>query len=567
MTHIAEMFTCRYFALSGEAPMDFCFMKKNKIFITTLSLFLFTARAESSTSLMAAGHGGVIGQYSSNTPPLDSTYFAFRVPVGLTLQASPSDNLNIYLGLDYAYNNYPESAVLMGQTNATTSKNSNGQATPMPFANTVSAGNGSSSGTPYSQKVDFPTLTTAYFTYQTPIGLFKAGRMPRNWGLGVWYSDEWTPIGGTISTSDAVAFTTDLNLFDISFYYERYGEAIGGNSTNSSAVAYSAEVRLKTNPADAPSTGVSREIGIAFSKFDHGQSETSLNILDMYGKFYLSRFFISGEFLYPSGKTKNANYQTLGGAPECSVSRGITTDPAISTFQSCQSQQVSALAALLKLKVQLGGMENSSLAATDASQKLLGTAERQETNVMGLWGGYASGGTNQFYSATDQNLANGGGNTIRAITMNPNIQPSFLMFNNTTPPVNGMPTGAITNTTFLRLDYTYENPIFGAIGPALIWAQLNRTNKNYGDNTYATCTKATTDAASVSSSTPINRMCVGGSNNLGVEVDVSYRYTTMDRVQVGLDLGYWFIGNAWQISGRGTPSSTYGFRIYTGTEF
>ena len=542
--------------------MELFVLRKNKLkLVVLLSLGLFCGQAYSSTSLMVSGHAGAVGQYTTSTPPLDSSYFAFRVPIGLTLEASPSDNLNIYLGLDYAYNNYPSASTLLGQTTSTSTQNgpttttNTGQATPMPFSNTINAQSG---GTPYGQKTDTPTLTTAYFTYQTPLGLLKAGRMPRNWGLGVWYSDEWTPTGGTISTSDAIALTTDLSLFDLAVYYEKFGESVGGTSTDQAATAYSVEARLKTDPADVPSSGVSREIGIAYSKFDHGQSNTSLNILDVYGKFYISKFFAGVEVLYPTGKTQNPNYQTLGGAPECNVTNSPTVS---STSQTCSAETFSALAALLRFKLQLNGDENSSLVATETSQQLVGTAERQETSVIGLWVGYASGGSNQFYSPTDPALANGG-NNINAIMMNPNIQPSFLMFNNTTPAINGIPTGAITNTTFVRLDYTYETPGFGAMGPVFVWGRLNHTNPNYNAN-YSTCSAAQT----VNSSTSINRLCVGGSSNLGAELDLTYRYTTHDRVNAGLDLGYWFVGDAWKAYGQSSPKGAYGMRIFTGTEF
>ncbi|MES2614290.1 MAG: hypothetical protein V4591_02625 [Bdellovibrionota bacterium] len=525
--------------------------------VAALCLAAFCGQAFSSTSLMVNGHAGLLGQYATNIPPTNSTYFALRVPIGLTLQASPSDNLNIYLGLDYAYNNYPNTPTLLGQNSTTATTNPDGQSTPMPFANTINAQNGSG-GTPYGEQVDTPTLTTAYFTYQTPMGLLKAGRMPRNWGLGVWHNDEWSPTGGAISTSDAIAFTTDLNLFDVNVYYERYGEAVGGNSTNQSAVAYTAEARLKTDAADAPSTGVSREIGVAFSKFDHGQSNTSLTILDGYGKFYLSKFFVGAEVLYPTGTTQNPNYQSLGGAADCLTTSGVESQ---SQSKTCSAQSFTAMAALLKMKYQLDNEENTSIFATETAQNLVGTAERQSSNTLGFWAGYASGGANQFYTANDTSLG-GGGNNITAIMMNPNIQPSFLMFNNTTPPINGMPTGAITNTTFARLDYTYESPGFGSIGPVLVWGRLNHTNSQYNAEN-SLCTSQ----AIVSSTSAINRMCVGGSSNLGVEFDISYRYTTLDRVNVGADLGYWVVGDAWKVYGQGTPNSTYGTRIFTGVQF
>ncbi len=537
--------------------MEFCGFKKNKIKLTALSFGfgIVCNYSYASTSLMVSGHAGVVGQYVSGMPPMNKNYNAIRVPVGLTLEASPSDNLNLYLGLDYAYNNYPSVPTLLGQTYTTSTTNPSGQYTPVPFTNTVNSENGA---TPYGQKTDTPTLTTAYFTYQTPMGLLKAGRMPRNWGLGIWYNDEWRPTGGTISTSDAIAFTTDLTLFDATVYYEKFGEGIGGTSANGAAVAYTIEARLKTDPADIPSTGVSREMGIIYSKFENGQSDTSLNIIDAYGKFYVSRFFIGTEILYPTGHSRNPNYQSLGGAPSCSFTPSSgSTD----VTKTCSPQDFSALAALFKLKFQLEEGDNSSLAATETAQKLVGTAERQTSSVVGLLAGYVSGGANQFNSPTPTDNVQSG-NKIKAMMINPNIQPAFLMFNNAMPPVNGMPTGALTNTSFVKLDYTYETSNFGAIGPQIVWARLDKRNANY-NATNALCSAP----QSLDTTKSVNHLCVGGTSNLGVEIDASYHYTTLDRLNVGVDVGYWFVGDAWKIYGKSSPVSTYGVRISAGTEF
>lgn len=549
--------------------MELYRLKKNKLRVISLSVLLISQSSFASTSLMASGHAGVVGQYTSNTPPMNTDYFAFRVPIGLTLEASPHDNLNLYLGLDYAYNNYPSPATLLGQTTVTASSlNANGQYTPMPFANTVNARN-DTGGLAYGEKTDVPTLTTAYFTYQTPIGLVRAGRMPRHWGLGIWHNDVWTPTGGSLSTSDAIALTSDLNLFDVSVYVEKMGESVGGSSANNAATAYSFEARLKTDPADGPSSGVSREIGVSYSKFDHGQSNTSLNIMDIYGKFYLQQFFIGTEVLYPSGTTQNPNYQTLGGAPECNITQ---PNQGYSTTTTCNSQNISALAGLLKLKWQIKSSETSSVAVIESSQKLLGTSQRQESSVLGVWIGYASGGSNQFATANGSQYDPSSNNSISAIMMHPNIQPSFLMFNNTTPPVNGMPTGSITNTTFVRLDYTYESPNFGAFSPIFVWGKLNRTNPNYGagqpgcvDSNGSSTSK--TSQCAVNSAVALNRLPVGGNSSLGMEFDVRYRYTTQDRVDFGMDLGYWIVGNAWKVYGQGNPTGEYGARIFTGVQF
>ncbi len=519
-----------------------------KFLYTVVSLCGISANASAATSLLVSGHAGMVGQYTNSNPPLGLNYNAIRVPIGLLLSAKPSDNLDLYLGLDYAYNNYPSTATLLGQTSSTSSSNPNGQSTPVPFAY---ATNGT---TAYGQNTDTPVLTSAYFTYQTSAGLLKAGRFPRHWGLGIWYNSEWSPTGAALSTTDAVAFKSDLNLFDVTVYYERLGTGVGGTNGDANASAYSVEVRLKADPADSPSSGVNREIGLAFSKFDHNISNTTLNILDVYGKFYLEKFFAGGEVLYPSGHTQNPNYQTLGGSAVCSLSYS----PASTQNMTCNSQDISAFAFLLKSKYQFDGRDDSSLASTEAAQKILGTADRMPSQIASLWIGYASGGSNQFNSSSTTQ----GNNSITAVSINPNIQPAFLMFNNTMPPVTGMPNGAITNATFVRADYTYESPKFGALGPVITWSRLNSLNGNYS-NSNPICKTAPT----VTPNSAVNKVCLGSSGNLGVEVDANYHYTTQDKLDVGVDLGYWLVGSAWQVYGKGAPNPVFGGRVTMGTEF
>ena len=142
--------------------------------------------------------------------------------------------------------------------------------------------------------------------------------------------------------------------------------------------------------------------------------------------------------------------------------------------------------------------------------------------------------------------------------MNANIQPSFLMFNNTTPPVNGMPTGSVTNTTFAKLAYTYDLAGFGAMTPSVVWGKLNSTN-----TTMNTCTAENT----VDATQAPNRLCVGEDSALGLEIDIGYRYKTRDHVDFGIDAGYWIVGDAWSVKGKDRPDNIYGARIFTGTEF
>jgi len=503
--------------------------------------------SSANASLTVGGHAGAVAQYLNGLPPLSEAYTAAQVPVGLILQANPADSFSLFLELDYAYSQYPIPAILLGQTSSTTQDNNDGNAIPMPFSNTV---NPAGTQLPFGQKVDIIQLVQAYFAYDTPFGLFRAGRMPRNWGLGLWYDSNWTAQGSGISTSDALAFTTDFGLYDVSVYFERYGQSVGGLFNTGSATAYTIEGRLKTNPIDLPSSGVSRNIGVIYSYFMHTQSETYLNLLDVYGKFYFPRVFVGGEILFPSGKTKNPNYQTLGGAPSC-------TGP-ISNNQSCSSQTVASLGALLKLKMRFDQpTESSTLYAVEHSRRLLGTRERQDSQTGELWAGYASGGENQFNSPTQTNVAS---NKINAIRLNPNILPSLLMFTNTLPLINGMPTASITNTTFVRLGYNYESNRFGSFSPILVWGMINSMNPHYN-------TAACTTSSTLSYSSSINNFCVGGSRNLGTEFNFTYAYTTQHLITAQIDLGYWLVGSAWKKQGQDLPYNTFGVRGIVSTEF
>lgn len=501
-----------------------------------------------SSSLTVSGHAGTVGQYLHGMPPATQTYGAFQVPVGLILQANPTDDFSAILELDYAYSNYPALTTLLGQTNNNKDEvgNENGNSIPMPLANSVYL------GLPFGQKVDTITLVQAYLAYETPFGLFRAGRMPRDWGLGLWYNGNWTAQGSGISTTDAVAFTTDFGLYDVSVYYEKYGQSVGGVFNEGSATGYTVEGRLKTSAIDAPNSGISRNIGIIYSKFIHQQSDTNMNLLDIYGKFYFPRFFIGAEVLYPSGRTRNANYQTVGGAPLCA-------SPA-SDNQSCSSQTVSALGALLKMKFRFDAPNKySTLYAIDKSLTLLGTQERQKSHTGEIWAGYASGGSNQFTPSDQINTAS---NKITAIRLNPNIMPSLLMFTNTTPLINGMPTASITNSTFLRASYTYQSNVWGSITPSIVWGMINFKNENFN----------ATNPACVSSpglnySSAVNNFCVGSTHNLGTEVDLSYAYTTKHLITAQLDLGYWFVGKAWERIEQKLPFSTLGVRAILSTQF
>ena len=510
----------------------------------------FSSTSTASTSLSLGGHAGAVAQYLNGLPPLSTSYTGFQVPIGLIFQVNPVDSFSLFLELDYAYTNYPVPQILLGETKETTQHNADGNAIPMPFANTINWGGAPQ--LPFGQKIDTVELIQAYIAYQTPFGLFRAGRMPRDWGLGLWYDSNWKAEGSGISTTDALAFTTDFGLYSATFYYERYGQSIGGIFNTNSATQYTIEGRLKTSPIDLASTGVSRDIGIVYSYFTHQNTDTNLNTIDIYGKFYFPRFFAGAEVLFPTGRTKNPNYQTLGGAPKCAFP--------VSDNETCASQPLSSLGAMLKLRARFDEpTKNSTLYAVEKSRKLLGTRDRQNSQTGSVWVGYASGSSNQFNSPEQTNP---GRNKIRAIRLNPNILPSLMMFTNTLPLINGMPTASITNSTFVRVDYTYESNRFGSFTPIIVWGMINSTNKNFSDSN-PVCQADPT----LNYSNAINNFCIGNSRNLGTEFNLTYKYTTKHMITAQFDAGYWLVGNAWRKLGQKLPYNTFGVRGILSTEF
>src|SRR5690606_13445494 len=82
---------------------------------------------------------------------------------------------------------------------------------------------------------------------------------------------------------------------------------------------FTVEAKVADDPTDASSLGISREIGLAFSRYRSNNSDetTSLQIFDFYGKLYWNRLLAEGEVFFPSGKSSNKRYTELGGQDAC----------------------------------------------------------------------------------------------------------------------------------------------------------------------------------------------------------------------------------------------------------
>ncbi|MEY4065646.1 MAG: hypothetical protein RIR26_1854 [Pseudomonadota bacterium] len=507
-----------------------------------LSLALVTAlacvAAGSSQAAHAAtaqinGQAALVGEFISNLPPAGQELKGLRVPLGLTLEGRSSSNLGIFLDLRFNANQFPRTAVSLGNTEAlNTDAELKGDEVRQPF--TLEGGRGERREPLY--------VNQAFVQYDSSeAGRFRAGRMPRHWGLGIWMDDEWKPEGGTRSSSDGVSYTVDFpSALSATAYWEKISEG-RLSSRSDDADALTMEILIADELTDASSSGLSRRLGLAFSKYDHAATSTELRIYDIFGVFSFGRMGLEGEINWPDGSTKSLSYASLGGATEKQKCPELSNPKQL--YVSCDSQKVNGLNLLLRARYQLSGGvsagdKSARLSQTEAARSRRPTSQVAESQIVSLVGGYSKGDSDAFADATDRD------NSITGVPMHPNVRPAFLMFNPLSSNIAGMPGALVQNVLFARADYSFESPSFGMLTPAVIFARLDALNK----------------------SGVVTASKVGTVKNVGFEVDVNYSYRTMDGVRFGLDGGLWVPGGAWETSGV-KPETVYGVRATAATFF
>lgn len=477
------------------------------------------------------GEAALVGEFISNQPPKSSELKGLRVPLGLMLEGRASSNLGVFLDLRFNANQYPNTAVSLGNTEEMSADDvESGKAVRHPF--TLDGGRG--------EKREGLKVSRAFVQYESSeAGRFRAGRIPRNWGLGIWLDDTWKPEGGTRSTSDAVSYMVDFpSALTVTGYWEKFSEG-QLNSRGDDADALTVEIMIPDEVIDVGSSGLSRNLGLAFSKYDHSDSGTEIRILDIFGIFSYGRIGLEGEINWPNGATKSLAYSSIGGsAKQC---------PEISNpknrYITCESQTVDGLNILMRARYQLGGgvttLDKSvKLSQTEAARSRRPTSQVAESQILSVTGGYSKGDSDAFEGVTQAD------SKVTGLPMHPNVRPALLMFNPLSTHVPGMPGSIVQNVVFSRLDYSYESPTFGMITPAVIFARLDALNNATGASDKK----------------------VGSVHNVGFEVDLTYSYRTMDGLRLSLDGGLWVPGGAWELQGV-KPETVYGVRATAATYF
>lgn len=478
-----------------------------------------------------SGQAALVGEFISNKPPKGELVEGLRFPFGLTVEGRASSHLGLFLDLRFNPNQALKPATALGNSwDTETLAQLLGNEVAHPFGNTSA----------YTGRREALFVEQAYVVYDSSeAGSFRAGRMPRNWGLGLWLSDEWKPEGGAVSTSDAVSYMVDFSRgLSVTGYWEKFSEGRLGSRTDD-ADAVTGEILVADELTDVGSSGLSRRLGLAFSKYDHKSSSTEMKILDIFGSFLVGRIGFEGELNWPTGKTKSIAFSDAGGSavqcPEASNPSNLAV--------VCESQTIDGLNVLLRAKIQLGGGVapadgTAQLSQTEAARNRRPTEQVAESQIVMLTGGYSKGDSDAYAGAATQD------DKITGIAMHPNVRPSLLMFNPLSDNVAGMPGPLVRNVVFVKAEYSYESPSFGMLTPAFVFARLNALNKKSEESE----TK------------------VGLVNNLGFEVNLNYSYRTLDGLRLSLDGGLWVPGGAWEVSSV-KPGTVYGARATAATYF
>ncbi|MEY2987397.1 MAG: hypothetical protein RJB13_918 [Pseudomonadota bacterium] len=163
----------------------------------------FYSTGATAASALVNGQAALVGEYISSMPPQSSLIEGLRFPFGLTVEGRASTNLALFLDLRFNPNQALRPATALGNSRETEAL---AQLTGSEFAHPFGNVNG------YTGRRESLFVDQAYVVYEaSEAGSFRAGRMPRNWGLGLWLSDDWKPEGGAVSTSDAISYMVDFS--------------------------------------------------------------------------------------------------------------------------------------------------------------------------------------------------------------------------------------------------------------------------------------------------------------------------------------------------------------------
>lgn len=392
-----------------------------------------------------------------------------------------------------------------------------------------------------------PLVTEAYMQYALDYCLLKAGRRSRNWGTGIFLSNDHSPFATGNSVFDGIS--CDINIqksqtLALSFGYDKLTET--GVNINAPATP-SDETYGPTNPSDDldqffftiqyddrkanAGSAVTQNVGVYFANIIGGRYEhTDIKYADLFLNFFVQDWIFTQEVLFRLGRSADPNYSRLGGA---------------GFYTNADSEVVAATNKLESIGL-AGGLEyvfNRSGSATGPQEFSRGNLR---THSWFFEYAFAPGDKDGYTKALDAN-----GDPLRsdtkaeAMSFHENYKPALILFNSHRQQdelrVDGVfDPNRVMNAFVWGTGYRYKGLDTGNFELKLLSAKMNQKMPGSVKALYAA-----TDAHPVGYK--------GG--DLGMELDLKYDTFLARNLNLGVAGGIAKPGDAWNVRNSQSPAA------------
>ena len=401
-----------------------------------------------------------------------------------------------------------------------------------------------------------PKITELYVVHANDYCLIKAGRRPRNWGLGAFMSAGDGPFDTSQSVYDGISCDVNIQktqLLGFSFGLDKLtetgspveadvignGKGYGAFTSSDDLDQYFLTIEYDDRKTNVGS-GLTKNIGFYFANIvsEGNGPKTDVKILDLFTAFYLRDLTYKNELIFRMGKSADPSFVRLGGMS--SIDGNIVTNDV---------QSVGAAGALEYTLAHSG--------------EIVGPADYHQGNAeshsLFLEYAFAPGDRGGYQKEFD-----GAGNFIStrttsasAMAFHRNYKPAMILFNSPTSldylRVDGIfDPDRVMNATVIAAGYRYKSLETGNFELRLISAQLNEAMP------------AAEIAQEMNSQT---RLIGYAGRSLGWELDLKYDRPIGKYYDCGLGGAAAMPGNAWKIHSDQSPVSDFLVRAFASMKF
>ncbi len=415
----------------------------------------------------------------------------------------------------------------------------------------------------------YPFARGAYIRYAFDYCILEAGRRPRNWGMGILHSSGKKPFTNNPSYFDGAScilnpqksqtigfsvgydklqetgesFTNpyDYPIPDIAAQneYQPGSYGTGRSSDDIDQIYFSLEY---DDRSEKSSSSFAKNIGIYFSNSWSSKSANSVasdvKFLDLFTALYFPSFTFRNEFVFRMGRSGAPQYVELGGAR-------LDED----LLPTRNNVDTLAFAGDLVWTMSQNGA-------------YVGPKEFRQGNysehLLKFEYAFAPGDADSYYvdeynkadPTQSQAYVSKRDKKATAFQFHPNYKPALILFNGmeSTSDLNftkgGFYDDRLVNVMVYTLGYHYNSVASGDFGVKLISAKLLNTAPAEMKDVYL---------ANAWMKRPVGY----GSNNLGHELDLMYKYHWGRDVNLGVAIAYAMAGDAWDVEIDKSPSDSF----------